>query len=309
MNAGEVSLDGSISLEPGPAFVPKEGDAFELLTYRIRQGTFASHLAPSPPLGLDWYPDYRSTSFVLKLVAPGGKSVGLGEETHGALRFDGFGDYTQIPHAEILNTYPMTLMAWVRTDRNAAQSDGLITKYADGSATGYALFLSEGRLRAWYYRDSSSAVGPGAGLDGGTIADAQWHHIAFVVDQNGGGLYVDGVLKVEQGWNGSARFDTGLAGPTTSQAPLQFGRFDQFANGFEGNLDEVILVNGSLSEAEIQRWKDRRVSTGDDSRFIGIWHFDEMAGTSSPDASGYENKAVLSGDTSRIPSDIPVSGP
>src|SRR5438034_3952226 len=32
-------------------------------------------------------------------------------------------------------------------------------------------------------------------LDGGPVADGQWHHVAFVVDAAGGRLYLDGTTK------------------------------------------------------------------------------------------------------------------
>ncbi|MFX8852561.1 LamG-like jellyroll fold domain-containing protein, partial [Acinetobacter baumannii] len=72
---------------------------------------------------------------------------------------------------------------------------------------------------AWYFRDGSNYVWDGGlGISGGAIADGQWHHIAFTVDNTGGKLYVDGALRSGLPW-------TGAPGAASTTVPLSFGRY------------------------------------------------------------------------------------
>lgn len=39
--------------------------------------------------------------------------------------------------------------------------------------------------------------------------------------------------------------------------------------------------------AEVNQFKNRRVTIQDDTRIIGLWHFDEKAGVTASDCSGH----------------------
>src|SRR5690349_12501177 len=75
-----------------------------------------------------------------------------------ALRFNGTNSYVSIPHNAALNAYPLTITAWVKTLRNSAAVDGIVSKYPDASGNGYSINLRNGNLYAWYYRAVGSAV-------------------------------------------------------------------------------------------------------------------------------------------------------
>src|SRR6185503_19355054 len=70
------------------------------------------------------------------------------------LQFDGVDDHVQVPHAPGLNLFPLTAALWVKTTDTGFGARGLITKYADSSFSGYSVILSEGRVRAWYFRNN-----------------------------------------------------------------------------------------------------------------------------------------------------------
>lgn len=300
MSTEPVILDGAVVLRPEGQWQPGASDVFDLMTFPSRTGTFSQLQGPPPPPALTWTGQYDPTRFRFRLGPsdPGGGDGGGGGgngDPRGALHLDGTDDYALVAHSDVLNPYPMTLTAWFRTDRAADDVDGILSKYDDGSADGYCIFTYQGRVRARYFRQPGAIFiwDGGLGLDGGFVADGQWHHVTFVVDRFGGVRYVDGVQKADRGWNNSFRFDNGLGGPTTSTVPLQFGRFDQYPTSLRGDLDEVTLWNGALTLEEIILHKSRRVRVVDDPRLIGIWHFDEKMGVHSLDSTTNANHVLL----------------
>ena len=192
-----------------------------------------------------------------------------------ALHFNGTNSYVNLAHAAALDAYPITITAWIRTFRSALLYDGIVNKYASGSANGYSLHVYNGRLSAYYFRSPGNAVYPGdPGLDGGYVADGEWHHVAFVISPTGGALYVDGNLNNSLAW-------TGAAGPTTTTVPLLIGRYStntpSLLSSFAGDIDELTLWNRALSASEVNYLKHRRLA-GKEDGLLGYWPFDEGAG-------------------------------
>ncbi len=303
-NRGGATLDGNLTLEVVGAFEPQAGQSFELLTYESRSGEFAVLNAP-PANGAAWTSEYTPTSFRLRL-APSGGGPGSGgggkDDPRGALHFDGGNAKVDVPHAESLNAFPLTIMAWVRTGRDALTIDGIVNKHTLSPLNGYSLYVFGGHLWAWYFRDEANYVwGAGASIDGGFIADGDWHQVAFVVDSSSGKLLVDGVMKAERAWIGSS-------GAVSSTEPLRFGRYAQDSKALLGDLDEVILLNAALTVDEINRHRTRRVTSSDDGRLIGLWHFDEKSGATSLDATGHGHNAAILG-AEWIDSTVPAPPP
>jgi concanavalin A-like lectin/glucanase superfamily protein len=266
-SASTVMLDGSFVLEAAPGFVAAPGDAFELLTYQERQGMFASIGAPPPPQSLNWTPEYGAASFRLRLGLPQPLPQSANSrDPSGALHFDGADDYVEVPHAAAFNAFPLTIMMWVRANRSATFAEGIASKYANGSLNGWTVFTYQGRIHFYYFRDGANYIwDEGLGVDGGFIADDQWHHVAVAIDGTGATFYLDGIKGGSLGW-------TGVPGPPSTTAPLQFGKYDQNQSLSE-DLDEIILVGAALTEQEVNTYKARRVTAADDSRIIGLWRF------------------------------------
>jgi hypothetical protein len=159
--------------------------------------------------------------------------------------------------------------------------------------------MSEGRVRAWYFRNNFSYVWDGGlGLDGGFIADGRWHHIALVVDGASGRLYVDGLLRATMAW-------LGPAGATTTLEPLQFGRYYNYQEAMKGQMDEIALWNRALSEAEINQLIPGRPSDFPNN-LIGHWNLDEGPGETVGDASGYGHLGSMRNGPTRIQSTAPI---
>jgi len=162
-----------------------------------------------------------------------------------ALSFDGVDDYVDVPAAPALDTFPLTVAAWIKTTDTGLH--GVINKYLPGSFNGYQIFTNGGSLCAWYFRDAADYVWDGTSCTLSTSGynDGRWHHVAFVVDASGGSLYVDGIPKAARPW-------TGTAGPATTAAVLTFGRYPGIAAPyFPGALDEVRIYNRPLSDDQV----------------------------------------------------------
>jgi hypothetical protein len=205
-----------------------------------------------------------------------------------ALKFSGATDSecVTVPHDPALNALPLTVMAWVRTSRNAAQADGIVSKYADASGDGYSMFLYNGHLRAWYFYDWNDYVwDQGFGIDGGAIADGQWHHVALVVDAISGRLYVDGAQTGFLDWINSA-------GASTSTDPLQIGEYSTYANSLDGLADEVSLWNVALTPGQLATYKNAPL-TGSEAGLVALWRLNEGSGTTAHDLTGNGHDGTL----------------
>ncbi len=162
-----------------------------------------------------------------------------------AIALDGVNDYVEVHHRPALNAFPLTLMAWIRTTSPGLA--GIVNKYFPSSFNGYQLFVNEGNLCGWYFRDASSNVWNGGGctMPATGYADNAWHHVAMTLDTSGGRLYLDGVLKGTQPW-------TGGAASATSTVPFSIGRYPWVTRQyFAGSVDDVRLYGRALSAGEI----------------------------------------------------------
>jgi concanavalin A-like lectin/glucanase superfamily protein/Big-like domain-containing protein/purple acid phosphatase-like protein len=164
------------------------------------------------------------------------------------LLLDGVDDYVSVPHAPALDAFPLSVTAWFKTSTSAGVR-GLVNKYVAGSYDGYQVFLQDGRLCAWYLRDTSNYVYDGGDCTMSTPGynDGQWHQVAFVVDDSGGELYVDGALKASQPWTGTA------GAPTTTQG-IHLGHYPGAFGGAEflpATIDEIRIYDRALGADEV----------------------------------------------------------
>ena len=204
-----------------------------------------------------------------------------------ALHFNGVDGYVSVPHTNGLNPWPLTFGAWIRT----AQTNGggqlvykqpLVDAYWDVSVSGGTLF-------AEIFRTFADLTVSGSG----SLADGQWHHIAFVADTNGGSLYVDGTLNGSNVWSGS---------PGTGNAD---GELDLGSTTFNGDMDEVTLWNVALTQAQIQAYKNQSLA-GNEAGLVAYYRCDEGGGTNLFDSApnSGNNTGTLHGGVSFVGSGI-----
>src|SRR5258706_326295 len=126
------------------------------------------------------------------MASPTHAQFGSGTGAGTALSFDGVDDYVSVSNSPALNLFPMTVMGWFRSfDQGLDRA--LVNKYVANSFNGYLVYLHQGHLRAWYFRDGSNFIWDGGrGMDAGFVVGI-WQHFALTVDATGGKLYVNGV--------------------------------------------------------------------------------------------------------------------
>ncbi len=137
-------------------------------------------------------------------------------------------------------------------------------------------------------------------INGGTINDNEWHHIAVTYDADGTkSVYQDGVLI-----NTDA---TILAGTVDNALSLALGQDGTLGYGdnFNGNINEVRIWNSVLSATDIDDWKCQIVDNTHPqyANLVNHWKMEEGTGTTLADAiSG--NTMTASGTTTWSTSDI-----
>lgn len=217
-----------------------------------------------------------------------------------ALLFDGTNDYVTVPHSATLDAFPLTITAWIKTLRNSSQVDGIVSKYADGTFNGYSINLRNGHLYGWYFQSSANGMWtPPNGLDGGFIADGQWHHVAFVVGRTTGAFYIDGVLQSSVPWSGTPT-------ATFTAQPLQIGRYDDYTNTFQGEMDDITLWNRELTSSEINYLKHRRLAGSEDG-LLAYYRFNESGGTVVTNSAGSNFFGTAINGPTRVASDAAVA--
>jgi hypothetical protein len=207
--------------------------------------------APGPgPVG-HWMLDESSGALAADSSGNGGDGTLLNGPLHvpgrlgEALSFDGVNESVSVPHAAVLDAYPLTVSFWMST--SAGTLSGLVNKYLPSSLSGYQVFTSGGNLCAWYFRDASNYVWDGGGCTLATpgFNDGLWHHVAFVVDASGGRLFVDGMPRASRPW-------TGTPGPTTTAQGLSLAKYPGTAQPcLPGRLDDVRIYNRALGGSEV----------------------------------------------------------
>ncbi|MDW8310468.1 MAG: LamG-like jellyroll fold domain-containing protein [Verrucomicrobiales bacterium] len=224
----------------------------------------ATCIAPPPGLA-GWWPGDGHGREVLGgswavLSNGAGFAEGFVEE---GFNLDGLDDRVVIPSRPEYNFGPgadLTIEAWIKV--NPGNQRQLITLFDKryhlpvvggvplGDATGYALYLWEGRL-SFQLGDAPPVVGGYADYRSAEpdLRDGRFHHVAVAVERNqpsGGRLYVDGQVVMT--------FDPrGQPGDLSNEEPIHIGNHPLPGVGsfLDGVIDEISLYRRALSEAEV----------------------------------------------------------
>ena len=204
--------------------------------------------------------------------APSAAPIALSMIGTNCLRFDGVTGYVQVPHNTNLNAYPLTASAWFRTTNGVSFVQGIVSKYADASGNGWAMFVQSGKLRGFYYRPGF--IGAIDATSVANVADGGWHHAALTVDAAGGKLWLDGSVVGTGSWVSP--------GPVTNSQPVLIGAYTPsvYTERFHGALDEITVWNRALVTNEIQSLKNRPLADSE-SNLVAYWRLDEGAGTTT----------------------------
>lgn len=157
----------------------------------------------------------------------------------------GKADFIEVAHSdEVDMDEAITMMAWVYP--NELPAGGQENKFTIFFKNTYYLQIEpgEGKL-AYYFYDTSA---PGYHISNGKVKAKEWSHVALVWDGSEARFYIDG----ESDGTAIAQKGPGRSMPDRS---LKFGGEN---NGccprfFQGRMDELMLANYALTEAELQK--------------------------------------------------------
>ena len=157
-----------------------------------------------------------------------------------AYQFNGVADVVRGQYSSGLSfDNAITLSLWFNAEPKGGQGGVLID--VSGKQSSSAIVLSEsGQLRA-----GTSLAGKAATelVSAKTYNDGHWHHVAYIVDEKGSRLFVDGVLDVSK-----------------KSAAISLGNIDAFSLGgkekssqhsFKGRIDELRVYDRRLNQDEV----------------------------------------------------------
>ena len=158
---------------------------------------------------------------------------------NGCCEFTGQDSRVRVPSSASLESGQVTFCLWVRAAKAEPPDRTLVEKQA--ADAGYALRLvtdaaHKGKLRA--------TVGGAECLSDAPVADNAWHHAAVTYDGATVNLYMDGALQKQAA--------AGRGGAVAKGAELTLGIGKAGTASFEGMLDEVLVFNRALTEAEVK---------------------------------------------------------
>jgi hypothetical protein len=157
----------------------------------------------------------------------------------------GSGSYVGVPFETLQNAGRITLAAWVKTASGAANTTIIDrdTESAPNRIFQFTLTNSSANLRIIPFYSGAPVT---TMIGSASVNDGKWHHVAAVLDGVNARLYVDGVLDFTVAET-RALDSAGTAG-------LRIGAHSDGSavNGFDGQIDEVLIWNRGLSYEEIQ---------------------------------------------------------
>jgi len=168
-----------------------------------------------------------------------------------AVEFDGDEDYVDVADSDSLDmSGEMTVALWFKTDKDMVDMFGdrqcVIGKHYLEYEVG---IYTEGQVHTY---NSDSAGGYDEGVLA-SIADAfgeatwtlgEWYHLAWTLSGVHEIAYINGVVIGE--------FDKPNAGTQPGEHALNIGQRSEGGMPFTGAIDEVVLLNKALGEADIQ---------------------------------------------------------
>lgn len=158
-----------------------------------------------------------------------------------ALHFDGTDDFIQTTYAGILDSANRTFEAWINVSPTAPSSNLSIVDYGVNAVGSRNTFMVNGGKGLSFISGGTNAnMGTAAGI----IPAGQWTHVAFVLDNDSGYIYVNGL---QAGTGNLSSVNTPSGGDS-----LRIGqRVSGGSIPFSGEIDEVRIWDVARTQAEI----------------------------------------------------------
>ena len=167
-------------------------------------------------------------------------STGRNNESNTAYSFDGVDDYIEFGTGMLSGNGEFSILIWINT---SSPSGRILTQRDRSGYNGeYMVDLqSDGKIKFSTYRDSYKwRVTSSSALN-----DGNWHHLAFVQQDNGGKMYLNGSLDQTDNSNGKVNL------LSTIKTYLGYDNRNSGAY-YSGKVDDLKIYNRALSASEIQ---------------------------------------------------------
>ncbi|MGB9623478.1 MAG: LamG-like jellyroll fold domain-containing protein, partial [Phycisphaerae bacterium] len=196
--------------------------------------------------------------------------------------------WAEAPYRVEYGKLPITFECWVRVDETT--TDTVIASFGSTAENGHhwAIICHAGPGEIGL---QAAALTPETFRSRITIGDGKWHYVAMLLEERRARVIVDGAEAI------NATAEPGhkrkLAGP------LCFGGYYHlFSAGYYQSRGDRQSLHGVIDEARLSKGvrEIRETPSGPfeaDSQTLGLWHFDEIAGNHSPDASTLNNAVFV----------------
>jgi hypothetical protein len=161
-------------------------------------------------------------------------------QAQNALNFDGTNDYVQSTFPGVLGSANRTFEAWVNVNSSATTSNAIIDYGANAVGSRNTFMVNASNGLSFISGGTNANIGTGSNV----ITSGQWTHVAFVLDNGTGYLYINGV----QAGTGSL---TSVNTPTTGTDVRIGQRVSGGSIPFSGSIDEVRIWDYARTATEI----------------------------------------------------------
>jgi hypothetical protein len=212
-----------------------------------------------------------------------------------SLAFDGTNDYVSIPDVaqfDFGSTTDFTIECRVKSTGWSSDPSIISDKdWVNGFNSGFGLFCQTDGA-TWKMN-----IGDGLlrqDLNGGTINDDEWHHIAATFDRDGDAvIYQDGE-EVGRG-------DISFLGDISSGMGLGIGQDGTltYSDFYSGNIDEIRIWQKVIDEPTLNDWRCSYLdfTHPDYPSLLGFWSIDANGGTTVFDGTMNGNNGTISDAT------------
>jgi lysophospholipase L1-like esterase len=214
------------------------------------------------------------------------------------LNFDGADDYVDIGDSDALDLTDgeFTISAWINPSSWGQNDQGRVIDHGGGSNgnAGWS-FQVEEEVRGLRVQINDDSTFNGSS-DPDVIALNTWQEVVITFKEGTLTFYVDGV---ESGVR------TEVPTPDQSASPVRIGRrATDTKRGFAGGIDEVRVWDRALTPAEIQRWRNVRL-TGSEAGLMAYYRLNNGNGQMAFDHTSQRNNGAF-GSTTEASADDPT---
>ena len=160
----------------------------------------------------------------------------------GALEFDQAGDEVNVPFHADLNQETFTISAWANVEPGSANHRAVISSRHEPPLSGYIIYAEPGnRWQFW----TGTGGPPWSVVQGPAINLGEWEHLVGVCGNGKQTFYVNGELvgDIDAVVNVNGEQELLIGAGANERATHEYL--------FSGKIDEVVLYDRALSEAEI----------------------------------------------------------